>query len=414
MGMASKGSGMHSSTGAWVSGDDFVGRERELEVLGSLALSFNHVLLTGQRRMGKTSVARELGGRLCNEGWKFIFIDIETAATAEDVIALLASGMREVVPLGARWKEFLGRAWSTHVEEVGLSDFSVRFRAQVHGGNWRHVGQELIEFGAQHDQPVLLVIDEVPVFLQRLLRSDDGFEQVDGFLSWLRSMVQQVPRESLSLMVTGSIGLMPLVERLGIPDRVNYLYSYRLGPWDGATSIECFNALARSEAIHLAPGVAQAVYDRLGIGIPYHVQLFFARIADYARVQDKPMVTVADVETVYRQQLLGPEGQAGLLHYETRLRQVLDEDTNYTIAMTILAEAAKLDEFDGGARQRMVARFSKLVSDANERIDAILKILEHDGYLQYDVGQRAYFFPSHWLRDYWHIRYGMPRMPLAG
>lgn len=78
---------MRSSTGAWGTGDDFVGRERELEVLGPLVRSFNHVLLTRQRRMGKTSIARELGRRLCGENWRFIFIDVEVAATVEDVIA---------------------------------------------------------------------------------------------------------------------------------------------------------------------------------------------------------------------------------------------------------------------------------------------------------------------------------------
>lgn len=327
----------------------------------------------------------------------------------EDVIALLASGMRKVVPLGTRWKKLLGHAWTTYIEEVELYDFSVRFRAQVHSGNWKTVGQDLIGFGAQHDQPVLLVIDEVPVFLQRLLRHHNGIEQVDGFLSWLRSTVQQIPRDSLSLMVTGSIGLMPLVSRLGMPDRVNYLYPYRLGPWDRATSIECFSSLARGESIHVGPGVAQAVYDRLGIGIPYHIQLFFARIADHARVQDGHMVTVADVETVYRQQLLGPEGQSGLLHYETRLRQVLDEDVDYAIAMTILAETARRDEFTGESRRQVVSRFSKLVSDANERVDTILNILEHDGYLEHDVDQRLFFFPSRWLGDYWRIRYGATR-----
>ena len=176
---------MRSSTGAWVTGDDFVGRERELAVLGPLVRSFNHILLTGQRRMGKTSIARELGRRLCGENWQFIFIDVEEAATVEDVIALLASGMRNVVPLGARWKKLFGQAWTKYIEEVELYDFSVRFRAQVHSGNWKTVGQELIGFGAQHDRPVLLVIDEMPVFPQRLLRDHDGIEQVDGFLSWL-------------------------------------------------------------------------------------------------------------------------------------------------------------------------------------------------------------------------------------
>lgn len=112
---------MRSSTGAWVTGDDFVGRERELKVLGPLVRSFNHILLTGQRRMGKTSIARELGRRLCGEDWQFIFIDVEEAATVEDVIALLASGMRNVVPLGARWKKLFGHAWTTYIEEVELT-----------------------------------------------------------------------------------------------------------------------------------------------------------------------------------------------------------------------------------------------------------------------------------------------------
>ena len=52
---------MKSSTGRWVSGEDFFDRERELRVLETRVRDHNHVLLTGQRRMGKTSLAQELG-----------------------------------------------------------------------------------------------------------------------------------------------------------------------------------------------------------------------------------------------------------------------------------------------------------------------------------------------------------------
>ncbi len=55
---------MNSSTGRWVSGDDFFNRDRELQILETLVRDRNHVLLTGQRRMGKTSIVRELGRRL--------------------------------------------------------------------------------------------------------------------------------------------------------------------------------------------------------------------------------------------------------------------------------------------------------------------------------------------------------------
>ena len=52
---------MRSSTGRWVSGSDFFNRERELQILEMRIRDRNHVLLTGQRRMGKTSIAQELG-----------------------------------------------------------------------------------------------------------------------------------------------------------------------------------------------------------------------------------------------------------------------------------------------------------------------------------------------------------------
>ena len=63
---------MNSSTGRWVSGDNFFDRERELQILEKRVRDGNHVLLTGQRRRGKTSVAQELGRRLEAEDWVFL------------------------------------------------------------------------------------------------------------------------------------------------------------------------------------------------------------------------------------------------------------------------------------------------------------------------------------------------------
>ena len=57
-----------TSTGRWVIGEDFFDRETDLEILEARVREGNHVLLSGQRRMGKTSVLRELGRRLENDG----------------------------------------------------------------------------------------------------------------------------------------------------------------------------------------------------------------------------------------------------------------------------------------------------------------------------------------------------------
>ena len=75
---------MRPTAGRWVSGDDFFDREPELRVLQSHVQDRNHLLLTGQRRMGKTSIARELGRRLEATGWIFLFADVEGSTCAED------------------------------------------------------------------------------------------------------------------------------------------------------------------------------------------------------------------------------------------------------------------------------------------------------------------------------------------
>ena len=95
---------MRVATGRWVSGEDFHDRERELQILESRVRDGNHTLLTGQRRMGKTGVLRELGRRLEAEGWVFLFADVEAATHPEDAVAELARPFTRFAPSPHVWR----------------------------------------------------------------------------------------------------------------------------------------------------------------------------------------------------------------------------------------------------------------------------------------------------------------------
>ena len=401
---------MKPATGRWVSGDDFCGRETELDILETRAREGNHTLLIGQRRMGKTSIARELGRRLEGAGWTALFADVEDAACAEDAIAEIARAAYPVRPIVARVTAGMTQLVRENVEELGALDFRVKFRASLDAGNWRRHGDGLIRACTKHKQPVLLVIDELPILLTRMLREEDGARRVDDFLSWLRRALQGLEGGSPVVILSGSIGLMPLVARLGIPDRVNYLDPFRLGPWDRDASIACFEQLAASGGLQVEDGVAGAVYDALGIGIPHHVQSFFARLREAAAMRGRDQVTTADVDEVYRTELLGPSGQSDLLHYETRLADALD-DESCRIAMEILAEAAVQGVFGADARRALERSYTPLFPDAPARVVAALEVLEHDGYLE--PGPDGYRFPSRLLKDWWATRFRDHHVPLA-
>lgn len=400
---------MRSSTGRWVSGDDFFDRDRELQILEARVREHNHILLTGQRRMGKTSVLRELGRRFESDGWVFLFTDVEGATCAEDAIAEIAQAVHPVRSISSRLATGMKRWIGDNIEELSASEFRVKVRAGLDAGSWRRHGEQLLRDCAEHDQPVLLVIDELPIFLNRMLRGDDGARRVDEFLSWLRGVLQAIGNASLILIVSGSIGLGPLVKRLGIPDRINHLDPFRLGPWDRDTSVKCFDRLAESHGLPVEDGVANAVYDALGVGIPHHVQSFFARLRDFTMMQGRDRITVEDVGEIYRTSLLGPSGQNDLVHYETRLKDGLD-DENYSIAMMILAEAAIRDVFTPNARRSLERLYLALGDDAPGRIADVIEILVHDGYLE--EGNDGYRFPSRLLKDWWSARFRDHYTPL--
>ena len=402
---------MESATGRWVSGDDFFDRESELQVLDARVRAGNHTLLTGQRRMGKTSIVRELGRRLKDQRWVFLFTDVEGATCAEDVIADVAQAMHPVRPIASRVAA--GLRWFTeNVEEVSALEFRMKIRAGLNGGNWRRHGEQLIRDCARHDHSVLLVIDELPIFLKRMLdQHDDGAHRVEEFLSWLRGALQAVDARSPVLIVSGSIGLAPLVQRLGIPDRINHLDPLRLGPWDRHASIACFERLAASSRhpLRVEAGVANAVYEAIGLGIPHHVQSFFARLWEFTIMQKRDRVTVPDVDTVYRTALLGPSGQNDLVHYQTRLKEGLEDDL-YTIAMEILAEAAVQGTFTPTARRCLEQCYAPVVDDVPSRIAEVLDVLMHDGYIETTAD--GFRFPSRLLKDWWSSRFRDHHSPL--
>ena len=406
---------MRPATGRWVTGDDFFGREADLNQLESLVRDRNPVLLTGKRRVGKTSISRELGRRMEETGWTFLFADVEGATSPEEFVTEIA---KAVYPIRPMWSgiDRVGRWFGRRVEGISVMEFAVKFRAQLTSGNWPRRGEMLFSECAKHQKPVLLVIDELPIFLKNML--DDDEQGVRNFMSWFRGVVQglEAANNPPAFIVSGSIGLAGLARRIGASDRINHLYPYRLGAWNRDECVACFQRLAQSVEMPTEEGVANAVYDKLGLGIPHHVQSFVARLHDhYARTSGASKITAADVDLVYRTDLLGPPGQNDLVHYENRLKDALD-DADYTLAMEILAEASVRGAFTPKAMRSLERWYEDRIDDVAKRIADTVEILVHDGYIRLDTaddgGEGGFRFSSNLLKDWWGARFLNHHVPL--
>ena len=245
----------------WVDGDRFFDREVELASLSERVSDGIHTLLTAQRRMGKTSLVRELLRRLADgDDHETLFVDFEDAETAEDAVAELAiqaeslqSTSRKIRAVFANVLRGLGQ----NVEELAVSELRVKFRAGIDAGTWRRRGDEVFAALAESPKPVVLAIDELPIFVNRLLKGEDfritpeRRNNADLFMSWLRRN-GQLHRDQVCIIVSGSIGLEPILGQAGLSAQANFLSPLELSPWSHETASDCIGALARSYGLDLS------------------------------------------------------------------------------------------------------------------------------------------------------------------
>ena len=124
----------------WVEGDRFFDREVELEALIERVKDGTHTLLTAQRRMGKTSLVRELLRRIGKEKhFETVFVDLEAAANPEDVITEIGVQSRTVQGAWRRIKAWLANSLSevgvgARLDELAAPEVWVKLRAAIDAG----------------------------------------------------------------------------------------------------------------------------------------------------------------------------------------------------------------------------------------------------------------------------------------
>ncbi|MBL9106809.1 MAG: ATP-binding protein [Myxococcales bacterium] len=405
--------------GNWVSGDKFWGREIEIQNFIELLDEGAHILLTAPRRTGKTSLMREVSRRLEQRGKDLpIYVDLERSSSPEDAIVELSLA---TVPHRSLWNRVREgfRNFAGRVDELKTDELTVKLREGTLG-NWIGKGDHLLDALAAGDLPVVLFLDEFPILINRMLKSGsdaalvEGRAQVDAFISWVRAATMRYPGR-LRIVLSGSIGLEPVLRQAGLSAAVNTFHPFELEPWDPDTAAECIAALAENYGLRFESGAINRMTELLGLCVPHHVQMFFAHVYDDGRKRwhrqpgDYNDVTVADVQRVYDTRMLSNRGHAELSHYEERLRSVVGGHL-LPLVLDLLSEAAH-GELTDVAAAILVEDHTAEEANRLQRLRDVLGILEHDGYLRRTPG--GYAFASRLLRDWWKARFGFGFIPAA-
>ena len=414
--------GLKKAGSNWVDGDRFFDRDAELDVLKARVQNGTHTLLTAQRRMGKTSLIRELLRRLTAEGhFETVFVDLEDATTAADAVVEIGVESRHVQGAWDRIKSGFAnilRGIDDRIDTLSVAEVRVKLRAGIDPGNWRQKGDAVCAALAKNEPPVVLALDELPILVNRMLKDQDyrttpaGKQDVDEFLSWLRKIGQD-HRQRICLILSGSIGLEPILRQAGLSAHANIFSPLDLKPWNEKTALDCLAALAETCGLDLPLAAREEMCRRLRCLVPHHVQRFFDSLDESLRLDGQRRASLDDVERVYTGEMLSIRGQADLDHYESRLKLVLGPD-GYRAALALLTEAAVND---GVLQRAAIDRYGEhfrvwAVTDDPMPINDVLRVLEHDGYLE-PWGDDEYRFVSGLLEDWWLARHGRHFVPVA-
>lgn len=382
-------------------GNDFFARQTELADFWDY-LEGNHVVLTGPRRLGKSSLLKRLAEQAEDRGLLSRLIDVGGVDTVEDFVRELANAYPDATVLGfmktagAKFGSWLNRVSKVNIDlPGGMGSGGLELQAMPETP-WRKQALEIQQ--RLSDAPVLIMIDEFSVFLEKLIASDP--HKAELLLGWLRTWRQTTT--ACRLVFSGSIGINSLLERNNLTTRMNDCYDFKLGPFRLSEAHEMLTELARRKGWLIEKETTNYLCDRIGWRSPFYLNLMFdeSRKAGRDRRQETGALDATlqstDVDDAY-DRLLATRSR--FIHWYQRLLRDLEEPER-GFALAVLSHASKAGK--GLSRAQMLARMAKLEPVATRRAERLLSALlylEEQGYLIYE--NQTIQFISFLLRDYW-------------
>lgn len=375
-----------------VEGDDFFGREKEIQKANKLLDSSHSLLLSAPRRIGKSSLAKRLIEEKKNQGWKCVYIDLEETTTEDGFLNLVI----EAFCKNGIWKqvaEGMSKGLASvleSIERISLGPVQFNFTKKEDQEDLYKNLKELI----RHDEDTFIVVDELTLFLTILSKGKDGVEKVAFILNWLRSL-RQVSKTKVRWLFCGSVGLRNFTSAMNLGYTVNDLTEFSLDELSRGEAAGLLLELCKSENIEMSDELVEYTLNKLYWNIPYFIQIIFSNLAeDYA---DK--ITREDIDTAYRK--LCSENY--LSTWSERLVEYGEYELPARQILKLLATRPEGIERESMLNNLMTGQDASKIEAVDYTLSKVLAMLENDGYIMKKNALRMFRSPL--LRDYWFERF---------
>ena len=386
---------MRANPGGNIAGDQVVGRQGLIADLWSRLVS-QSVVLTAERRMGKTSIVRKMAAD--RHRGQIYFRDLEQVHSAYEFADLVwrdaEPALRGATRARLRVARFLEQAAGASVGSLKLPE-SMR-------QHWKRYLLETVADLVEHSQgPIFLFWDELPLMLENVLKQDANVAM--ELLDALRSIRQT--HASVRMLFTGSVGLHHVLGQLrmqGHANRpINDMFPMTVEPLghDDATAL----ALALMQGEQLEGTLKNESANMLAHevdGMPFYIHHVVAAASLGAR-----RISPAIVADLVNRGIHDPAGGWDLRSYRERLDRYLQGE-DLAAALEILDAAAVVHPAGVSVGELADAAALRVPNVDRERVTGWVHSLARDHYLRAaDAGRFA--FVSSVVARWWKSSRGL-------
>jgi len=290
-----------------------------------------------------------------------------------------------------------------HAEEIEIYDVRVKLRDAA-STDWREHMQALMSRISTAEKPVVFFLDELPMLLDRLCKTEEGKGEAVALMRWLRELRQAPAMNQLRFVLAGSIGIERILNQIGEIATINDFERMKLQVFTRPVAEQFLDSLAATYSFALDSKSRSSMIDLIGPPVPYFLQVLFSETRKACEEEQIP-ASPEMITRAYREKVLGEDCKTYFDHYYTRFRLYYPPHLE-AAAKSVLRELAQVGEMRRDACQQFYREVVGDKFDTNE-FAGMMADLEYEFYVAFDADQRVYRFACKLLRDWWLRHYGL-------
>jgi hypothetical protein len=387
---------MKANPGGQLPIDEILGRDRLIDQIWDV-LERNSVVMTAERRIGKTSIIRKMHAQP-RQGWVPVLQDLERIHTADEFASVV---YEEVDRFLGFWQRAAHNAKKVYQELRGskIGDFEL---PDTKRNFWKPLLMGAVEDLVKQENPKRLLFfwDEMPYMLDSIRRRE-GEATAMELLDVLRALRQGC--SDFRMVLTGSVGLHHVLAGLRATDYKNEpfndMYQIEVMPLAQDDAEELARRLVSGEALQSSDiGRGARTIAEQGDGFPFYIHSIVRALRMSGRHAEPEQV----LSTVTAQ-LTDANDPWELGHYRSRIGSYYPKDEKLVIAiLDHLATSGAATPIDAV----LSAAKAQGPFDDRERLLAVLKMLQRDHYLARTL-QGHYHFRFALIRRWWTLDRGL-------